>query len=362
MAKVLVGMSGGVDSSAAAAKLLEDGHEIVGGYMKNWINSDGIPGDCPWEQDVEDAYRVAQKLGVEFRVIDLIDQYQKRIVNYLLDGYRDGITPNPDVYCNREMKFGVFLDYALEQGFQYVATGHYAIRRENFNGNVDILKGGDPNKEQSYFLSMMHQRQARHAFFPIGHMLKSDVRALAEKYGLHTAQKKDSQGICFIGNVKMSDFLKNYVPDKQGDIVDLSGKKRGRHDGLHLYTLGQRKGHGVASPKEGVAFVVVGKDFEKNQLILGYEGENTKGLYASTCVIGSVNWVNKVMETEVRVQAKPRYRTECTDVIIRPLPSNKLEVEFLVPQRALTPGQICALYDGDVLLGGGVFEQIGNNV
>ena len=278
MAKVLVGLSGGVDSSVAAALMLEQGHEVVGAYMKNWINADGLPGDCPWEEDVNDAHAVADKLGIEFRVVDLITQYQERIVDYLLEGYRSGITPNPDVYCNREMKFGVFLDYALEQGFEYVATGHYARRREMEDGSVSIIRGADPNKDQSYFLSLMQQQQAKHALFPVGEMLKPEVRKRAEAFELPTAKKKDSQGICFIGNVKMSDFLRHYVPDSPGDIVDVSGKVRGQHKGLHLYTLGQRKGHGVASPKEGVAFVVVGKNSEKNQLIVGFEDTRTRGL------------------------------------------------------------------------------------
>lgn len=358
MAKVLVGLSGGVDSSVAAALMLEQGHEVVGGYMKNWINTDGIKGDCPWEQDVDDAHAVAKKLGIEFRVVDLIDQYQDRIVDYLLEGYRSGITPNPDVYCNREMKFGVFLDYALEQGFEYVATGHYARRREKKDGTVDILRGADPNKDQSYFLSLMQQHQAKHALFPVGEMLKPQVRELAEKYELPTAGKKDSQGICFIGNIKMTDFLRHYVPDSPGDIVDVSGKVRGRHNGLHLYTLGQRKGHGVASPREGVAFVVVGKNAKKNQLIVGFEDSNTKGLYSSKCTVGSVSWVNKPLTERTKIEAQPRYRAQSEAAYVTPMEDGRLEVEFVKAQRALTPGQICAFYENGALLGGGVFEEI----
>ncbi|OYU99035.1 MAG: tRNA 2-thiouridine(34) synthase MnmA, partial [Verrucomicrobiales bacterium VVV1] len=197
--KVLVGLSGGVDSSVAAALLVEQGHEVVGGYMKNWINAEGIPGDCPWEQDIEDARAVARTLGIEFRVIDLIDAYRDRIVDYLVEGYRNGITPNPDVWCNREMKFGVFLDYALSQGFEQVATGHYARRRTLSDGSAAILRGADPNKDQSYFLSLMTQFQAAHALFPAGEMLKPQVREVADRFALPTAAKKDSQGICFLG-------------------------------------------------------------------------------------------------------------------------------------------------------------------
>ncbi|MBK1792132.1 tRNA 2-thiouridine(34) synthase MnmA [Persicirhabdus sediminis] len=358
MAKILVGLSGGVDSSVAAALMLEQGHEVTGAYMKNWMNTDNIPGECPWEQDVEDAHAVAKHLGIEFRVVDLIDQYSERIVDYLLEGYRSGITPNPDVYCNREMKFGVFLDYALEQGFDAVATGHYARRRERSNGTADILRGADPNKDQSYFLSLMEQKQAWHARFPCGEMLKPQVREVAQRLNLPVANKKDSQGICFIGNIKMSDFLRNYVPDSPGDIVDTEGNKLGRHKGLHLYTLGQRKGHGVASPRDGMPYVVVGKDAETNQLVVGWDTSDTPGLYASSCIVGSVSWVNRVPEGVSKIEAQPRYRAKSEPVTVTPLENGKWQVDFAKPQRAITAGQICAFYDAGTLLGGGVFEKI----
>ena len=223
MARILVGLSGGVDSSVAAALLVEQGHDVVGAYMKNWVNDEGIPGECPWEQDIQDALAVAKTTGIEFRVIDLVDEYRARIVNYLIEGYRAGYTPNPDVLCNREMKFGVFLDYALEQGFDYVATGHYARRMDTPQGAF-ILRGRDPNKDQSYFLSLMRPDQIARAVFPLGDLLKPEVRVLAEKYGLPTARKKDSQGICFIGQERMSAFLRHYLPDKPGKIVDTEGR------------------------------------------------------------------------------------------------------------------------------------------
>ena len=291
MAKVLVGLSGGVDSAVAAALLVEQGHEVAAGYMKNWINEEGIPGDCPWEQDIEDAHAVARKLGIEFRVIDLIDSYRGRIVDYLIEGYRSGVTPNPDVWCNREMKFGVFLDYALGQGFERVATGHYARRRDGASGAA-ILRGADPNKDQSYFLSLMTARQVEHALFPTGEMLKPEVREVAKRFDLPVAAKKDSQGICFLGQVKMSDFLRHYVPDSPGEIVDTEGRVMGGHQGLHLYTLGQRKGHGVASPREGMAYVVVGKDLANNRLIVGWDTPDSSGLYAKTCVVGTLSSIN----------------------------------------------------------------------
>ncbi len=358
MAKVLVGLSGGVDSSVAAALLVEEGHEVVAGYMKNWVNDEGIPGDCPWEQDIADAWAVSKALGIEFRVIDLIEAYRQRIVDYLIDGYRSGITPNPDVWCNREMKFGVFLEYALGQGFDFVATGHYVRKRRLADGSAVILRGADPNKDQSYFLSLMTQRQARYGLFPTGEMLKPQVRDVARRFALPVAEKKDSQGICFLGQVKMSDFLRHYLPDSVGQIVDTTGRVMGEHRGLHLYTLGQRKGHGVASPQEGMAYVVVGKDQAKNQLVIGWDRMDSPGLYARRCVIGSVSGLAGPLDTARRVEAQPRYRSRAEAAELQPRDDGKLELTFHRAQRAIAAGQICAFYDGGQLLGGGVFEEI----
>jgi tRNA-specific 2-thiouridylase len=358
MSRILVGLSGGVDSSVAAALLVEQGHEVVAAYMKNWINAEGIPGDCPWQQDIEDARAVACKLGIEFRVIDLIDAYRTRIVNYLVDGYRQGITPNPDVWCNREMKFGVFLDYALDQGFSHVATGHYARKRENAGGTATILRGADPNKDQSYFLALLTQRQARHALFPTGEMLKPEVRTTASRFGLPVAGKKDSQGICFLGQVKMSDFLGHHLPDTPGDIVDTDGRVLGRHRGLHHHTLGQRKGHGVASPREGMAYVVVAKDLPNNRLVVGWDTPESAGLYTRRCVVGSLSSLNEPLESLRTADAQPRYRAKAEPAALRQDGDGRLIVTFRHPQRAIAPGQICAFYDGGRLLGGGVFEQV----
>ena len=361
MAKVLVGLSGGVDSAVAAALLLEQGHDVAAGYMKNWINDEGIPGDCPWEQDIEDARAVARKLGIEFRVIDLIDSYRQRIVDYLIEGYREGITPNPDVWCNREMKFGVFLDYALGQGFERVGTGHYARRRDLADGSPAILRGADPNKDQSYFLSLMTRRQVAHALFPTGEMLKPEVRAVARRFDLPVAEKKDSQGICFLGQVKMSDFLRHYLPDSPGEIVDVGGRVLGEHQGLHLYTLGQRKGHGVASPREGMAYVVVGKDASANRLIVGWDTPESGGLYTRICTVGSLSALGEPFDTRRLVEAQPRYRAKAEPAMMEPLEGGGVRLEFRSPQRAIAPGQICAFYDGGRLLGGGVFQSAGGS-
>lgn len=361
MSRILVALSGGVDSSAAAALLVEQGHEVVAAYMKNWVNSDEIPGECPWERDIEDALGVCEKLGIEFRVVDLVEQYRARIVDYLLEGYRNGYTPNPDVLCNREMKFGVFLDYAREQGFESLATGHYARKLDVPGTGSFILRGLDENKDQSYFLALMRPEQIRQALFPIGHLEKGSVRALARRFDLPTAAKKDSQGICFIGQVKMSDFLSHYLPDQPGDIVDVEGRVLGRHRGLHFFTMGQRKGHGVASPREGVAYVVIGKDIPRNRLVLGFEGAETPGLYARSAVVGSVSNVREMLPETVLVQ--PRYRTPAVPARCEPIREGCYRLDFARPVRALALGQVAAFYEpdggrGERLLGGGFFEEI----
>ncbi len=351
--KILAAMSGGVDSSVAAAVLVRAGHDVSGVYMKNWINEENIIGHCPWEEDITDAEAVAKQLGIPFRVVNLMTEYREKVVKYLLEGYQAGITPNPDVMCNREMKFGVLWEWAREHGYEAIATGHYARKVDGH-----ILRGADPNKDQTYFLAMMQPEQVRIAQFPIGHLLKPELRDLAREFGLSTAEKKDSQGICFIGQVKMEDFLRTFVPDKPGPIVNLEGKVMGEHRGLHLYTLGQRKGHGVASPIHKQAYVVVAKRPQTNELVVAIENADTPLLWARKATLHSISTTGEPLTEERLLLAQPRYRCPAGNAIFRSLGDGRAELEYTEPQRALTPGQICALYDGERLLGGAVFEAV----
>ena len=360
MARILAALSGGVDSSVAAALLVREGHHVVGAYMKNWINEENIIGHCPWQEDIEDARAVADQLGIEFHVVNLMRDYREKVVKYLLEGYQSGITPNPDVMCNREMKFGVLWDWAQDQGFEAIATGHYA-RKEIIANEHAILRGVDRNKDQTYFLAMMRPGQVQIARFPIGHLPKAEVRVEAQRLGLKTAAKPDSQGICFIGEVKMEDFLRTFVADKPGLIVNLEGKVLGEHQGLHLYTLGQRKGIGVASNLFKQAYVVVAKRHATNELVIAIERPDTPLLWARRAILNTISTTGPDLQVERQVLAQPRYRTAAPPARFTPFKRGDewcAALEYETPQRALTPGQICGLYDGDRLLGGAVFESI----
>lgn len=355
--KILVAMSGGVDSSVAALLLKHEGHELVGAYMKNWINEDNIIGHCPWMEDIEDARAVCDRLGIEFRVVNLMQEYRERVVAYLLDGYKRGLTPNPDIMCNREIKFGVFRQWARDHGFGAVATGHYAQRVEIDDGRrYALLEGADKNKDQSYFLALLSQEQLADARFPIGHLPKPELRRLAAEAGLPTAGKKDSQGICFIGEVKMQDFLRQYVPDNPGPIVRATdGKRLGVHRGLHFYTLGQRKGIGVPSNTDNRAYVVVGKRAEDNALLVAFDALDAPGLFQTQVRVHSLQWNAPAITEPRRLEGRVRYRDPRVAIEFIPEEGNTALVRFDSPQRGLASGQILALYEGERLLGGGVY-------
>ena len=353
-------MSGGVDSSVAALLLKQQGHSIVGAYMKNWINEDNLVGDCPWMQDIDDARAVCDRLGIEFRVVNLMQDYRERVVAYLLDGYARGLTPNPDIMCNREIKFGVFRAWAKEHGFSAVATGHYARKSPSSQPSALsselLLEGADKNKDQSYFLALLSQEQLRDARFPIGHLPKPELRRRARESGLATADKKDSQGICFIGEVKMQDFLRAYVPDAPGPIVRAGdGRELGQHRGLHFYTLGQRRGIGVPSNTDHEAYVVVGKRAADRALLVAFDHPAAPGLFQTEVRVHSLSWLSEPIGAAVAIEGRVRYRDPRVPLEFIPEGGGTALVKFAAPQRGLASGQILALYRGERLLGGGIY-------
>ena len=391
MARVVVGLSGGVDSSVAAYLLKEQGYEVIGLFMRNWHDTTGtLEGDCPWYDDQVFAELVAKRLDIPFRFVDLSEEYKKRVVDYMFSEYEQGRTPNPDVLCNREIKFDVFLKEALKMGADYVATGHYCQKTTEVVDGREVYRlvaGADKNKDQSYFLCQLTQEQLRYALFPIGHMQKPEVRAIAAEQKLATAKRKDSQGICFVGKVDLPVFLQQQLAARQGNVHEIlpswrgygverseddlaalsapyrytvrDGKKIGTHNGAHFYTIGQRKGLGIGGRKESL--FVLATDVKENVIYVG-EGDSHPGLYRRILHIKpeEVHWVDPAQKMEAgerrRYDVRIRYRQalQAAELVSD---EQGLYIRFDEPQRGIAAGQFAAWYDGEVLAGSGVIEQ-----
>lgn len=362
---IFVALSGGVDSSASLALLCQEAQKgnvarLEAAYIKTWRHETDPISDCPWQEDIADASTVCQKLGVPFRVVNLMQEYENHVVKMLVEGYSRGITPNPDIACNRFIKFGAFLQVALAEGFTHVATGHYAQIRTDFLSNIPqyhLLEGKDPNKDQSYFLAQLTHEQLSHALFPIGHLLKPEVRATAKRFGLPNHQKKDSQGICFLGKVKINDFLRRYLPDHPGPIVNAQGREIGAHLGLHHYTLGQRRGIGIPSNTEGEHYVVVAKDFATNTLRVAFDHPTSEGLYQTTLRLHNIHWTHAVWQKNppIAILGRPRYRDPKVVASLQSTGIGEGILTFAQPQRALASGQLVAFYLQNELIGSGIY-------
>ncbi len=388
MEKVVVGLSGGVDSSVAAFLLKQQGFEVIGMFMKNWHDTTGVlKGDCPFDDDKQFAEMVARKLDIPFEFIDLSEQYRKRVVDYMFDEYSKGRTPNPDVLCNREIKFDAFLDAALKLGAKYVATGHYCQKETIIINNqmvYRLIAGADPNKDQSYFLCQLNQQQLSKTLFPIGHLHKPEVRRIAAELGLATAERKDSQGICFVGKVDLPVFLQQKLRSKKGKIIEIpaqyyqqlsqptiddlkaistpyryqfsDGKEVGEHQGAQFFTIGQRKGLNVGGKAEPL--FVIATDVEKNIVYVGM-GKNHPGLYRSGLYMRSneVHWVRPDLTLKIgsnlKVKARIRYRQPLQDATLH-CTENGYYLTFEVPQRGITAGQFAVYYINNELIGSGV--------
>lgn len=379
--RIVVGLSGGVDSSVAALKLVEQGHEVIGMFMRNWHDeSVTISDECPWIDDSNDAMLVAEQLGIPFQVIDLSAEYRERIVDYMFSEYEAGRTPNPDVLCNREIKFDLFLKAAIKLGAEAVATGHYC-RKEVVNGEFKLLAGADSNKDQSYFLCQLNQEQLSYALFPIGELEKPDLRKIAKKAGLPTAEKKDSQGLCFIGKVRLPDFLQQQLKVKVGDIVEITadhdiyksekisnserassykyspdmGEFVGEHQGAHFYTIGQRKGLNVGGKHEPL--FVISTCVETNTIYVGC-GENHPGLHRDAILIKTedIHWIQPSLRLEVgeskEYSLRFRYRQPLQKGTIE-MTKEGLYLIFDSPQKGIASGQFATWFDDSALVGSG---------
>lgn len=357
--RVVVGMSGGVDSSVVAYLLKQEGYDVVGVFMKNWDEKKDS-GVCTVTEDYEDVAKVANKIGIPYYSVNFEKEYWDRVFTYFLDEYKRGRTPNPDVMCNPEIKFNAFLDYALKLDADYIAMGHYAQTRRDPDGTVHLLRGADPNKDQTYFLSQLTQHHLERALFPIGGMLKSKVRQIAEEAGLATAHKKDSTGVCFIGERNFGKFLSEFLPAQPGKIMTFDGEVKGEHHGLMNYTIGQRRGLGIGgNGTSNEPWFVVGKDLSKNILYVG-QGYNNEGLFADKLDASKLNFIAPIDNRgdEFHCTAKIRYRQKDDGVTVRfNADHTKVDVLFDNPTRAVTPGQEVVFYDGEECLGSGTIDH-----
>lgn len=359
--RVVVGMSGGVDSSVTALLLKQQGYDVIGIFMKNWDDTDEN-GFCTATEDYKDVAAVAAQIGIPYYSINFEKEYWDKVFTYFLDEYKRDRTPNPDVMCNKEIKFKAFLDYALELGADYVATGHYAQVERDAKGKVHMLRGLDNNKDQTYFLNQLSQDQLQRVMFPLGHLEKPEVRRIAEEAGLATAKKKDSTGICFIGEKNFKEFLGNFLPAQPGKMIAEDGTVMGDHMGLMYYTIGQRKGLGIGGGGESdQPWFVVGKDQAKNVLYVGQGFHNDK-LYADYLMASDLSFVDdEFTATSFDCAAKFRYRQKDTQVHVDINEDGTAKITFAEPVRAITPGQAVVFYDGLECLGGGTIDAAFKN-
>ncbi|WP_281277726.1 tRNA 2-thiouridine(34) synthase MnmA [Thalassotalea mangrovi] len=359
--KVIVGMSGGVDSSVSAYLLKQQGYQVEGLFMKNWEEDDDDE-YCAAAEDLKDAQAVCEKLGIELHTINFAAEYWDNVFEYFLEEYKAGRTPNPDIMCNKEIKFKAFLEFACEDlGADFIATGHYVQRRDS-NGKYQLLRGLDNNKDQSYFLYTLSHQQVAQTLFPVGHLEKPEVRAIAEREGLITHNKKDSTGICFIGERKFKDFLGRYLPAQPGDIENCEGQVIGEHDGLMYHTLGQRKGLRIGGLKDAgdEPWYVVEKDMKRNVLIVG-QGHNHPRLFSKGLIADQLHWVDRVepaLNEAFRCTVKTRYRQQDVACTVTRINDKDYEVMFDEQQSSVTPGQSVVFYQDEVCLGGGIIDTL----
>lgn len=357
MKTVVVGLSGGVDSSVAAYLLKQQGYNVIGLFMVNWEENDEN-GNCTAEQDFEDVKRVANKIGIPYYTVNYAKDYRDRVFSYFLEEYAKGYTPNPDVMCNKEIKFGPFLEHAMRLGADYIATGHYCKRVDRM-GKVYLYKSFDKNKDQTYFLNQLNQSQLSKTLFPLADIDKTEVRRIATELGLITAEKKDSTGICFIGERNFRQFLKNFLPAKKGEIVDLDGNVVGEHDGVMYYTIGQRRGLNIGGKNgyDADRWFVVDKDVKTNRLIVNC-GE-CEEMYSSACIVTEFNWISDTPTENFESKVKLRYRQPDQDVRVTVLDEHTLRLDFKDRQRAVTVGQFAVLYAEDgMCYGGGRINEL----